>query len=107
MLIKNSTKKYRHFILRGFPKDKKFELLEKDLGDTLNKNVFKLIRMQKDGQPTTSVRIIWSSHDETPLNELVLYMDTTTGEPASTSTEEFEPRPVTYYDCKEVGHIKK
>ena len=107
MLIENSMNRYRHFILGGFPIDERFELLEKNLGDKLKKHVFKLIRMRRDGQPTMSVRIIWSSHDKTPPNELVLYMNMATGESPSTSIEEVEPRPPTCYGCKEVGHTKK
>ena len=103
----NPANRYRHFILRGFPLDEEFDLLEKNLGDKLSKHIFKLIRMRRNGQPTTSLRIIWSSHDETPPNELALYMDMATGESPSMVIEEVKPRPPTCYGCKEEGHIKK
>ena len=57
-----SAPKYRHFIIKGFPTDEQLELLHVNLGDTLNKHVHKFIRIQRGGQPTFSVRMIWKSH---------------------------------------------
>ena len=83
------------------------DLIRKNLGDTLNEHVHKLIRIKRDGQPTTSVRIIWTNHEVAPPNELVVFKDMPSGESPNMSIKEVDPRPPTCCNCNEKGHIKK
>ena len=98
--------RHRHFILRDFPTDEDLDLLHKNLGDTLNEYVHKLIRIKRDGQPTSSVRIIWTCHEEAPPNELAVYPDMLPGPSPSMSIKEADPQPPTCYNCNEKGHKK-
>ena len=106
MSAENLGCRHRHFILRDFPTDEDLDLLHKNLGDTLNEYVHKLIRIKRDGQPTSSVRIIWTCHEEAPPNELAVYPDMLPGPSPSMSIKEADPQPPTCYNCNEKGHKK-
>ena len=107
MSAQNLGSRHRHFIVRGFPIDENVDLLRKNLGDTLNEHVHKLIRIKRDGQPTTSVRIIWTSHEVAPLTELVVFTDMPSGQSPNMSIKEVDPQLPTCYNCNEKGQIKK
>ena len=49
MSAENLGRRHRHFIVRGFPTDENVDLLRKNLRDTLNVHVHKLIRIKRDG----------------------------------------------------------
>ena len=102
----NLGRRHRHFILRAFPTDENLDLIRENLGDPLNDHVHKLIRIKRDGQPTSSVRIIWTSHEEAPPNELDVYPDMQHGPSPRMSIKEVDAQP-TCYNCNAKGHIKK
>ena len=103
--ISSDSLRYRHFILRGFPCDEEIDLLYANIGE-LKIHVHKFSRILVRGRLTTSVRLIWKSHEENPPTELALYPDMEEDSPNIT-LEEVEPRPLVCYNCKEKGHVKR
>ena len=64
--------RYREFIIRGFPKIWEIDELYNILG-SMSDNVYSLRRMQYQGKPTDTVKLVWKSDTEDP-QETCLYL---------------------------------
>ena len=70
----------------------------------MSDNVHSLHRIQYQGKPTDSVKLVWKSDAEDPPGKLPLYKDI--DESPLLHFQQMEPRQPRCYHCQELGHIQ-